>query len=139
MIIHSTNASWDPNVSIGPTWERITGKFLLGATDDGASSWDLNTKSASIAAGVSGGEAAHTLLSSESGVPAHNHKLGTSGLFYVGGNAPEWPGSGGNVQNYKGTTNATTWTIANNTAANASTSHNIMPPFLAVYIWKKTA
>ena len=48
----------DPSTIFGGTWERVQGKFLLGASD----SYNL---------GTTGGEATHTLSVNE--MPTHNH------------------------------------------------------------------
>lgn len=66
----STNST-NPATFFGfGTWTRIEGQFLLGATDGTTGS------GASYAAGATGGAAAVTLTSAQSGLPAHNH--GTS-------------------------------------------------------------
>ena len=62
-IYMSVNAT-SPADIFGGTWERIQGRFLLSATDNGNSG-------ASQAAGNTGGEATHTLSKSE--MPQHNH------------------------------------------------------------------
>ena len=58
-----------PATLFGGTWERITGRFLLSATDNGNSG-------ASQAAGNTGGAATVTLTAAQSGVPAHAHGMG---------------------------------------------------------------
>lgn len=63
----STNST-NPATLFGfGTWERIEGKFLLGATDGGTGS------GASYIAGATGGAATVTLTAAQSGLPAHNH------------------------------------------------------------------
>ena len=63
----STNST-NPATLFGfGTWTRIEGQFLLGATDGATGS------GASYAAGATGGAAAVTLTSAQSGLPAHNH------------------------------------------------------------------
>ena len=64
MSVNSTS----PATLFGGTWERITGSFLLAATDNGSSG-------ASQEAGNTGGAATVTLTSDQSGVPAHSHGL----------------------------------------------------------------
>ena len=231
--IYMSVNSTDPSMLFGGTWERITGAFLLAATDGGNSG-------ASQAAGNTGGAATVTLTSAQSGVPAHAHGMGhrhttpalshtitqpvfkytapanhqhslstAGGALYAAGisssydtifildatqngpavsnaytyrkyyqsaqkigNASEQytttirltgkTDSGGgstanttasrttnvgvsdHAANYTGNsintanTNARTSTD-NNTAANASSAHENMPPYLSVYVWKRTA
>lgn len=63
MSVNSTN----PQTLFGGTWERITGKFLLAATDNGSSG-------ASQAAGRTGGAASVTLATGN--LPSHKHSVG---------------------------------------------------------------
>lgn len=123
--IYMSVNSASPAVLFGGTWERITGKFLLGATDNGAQGGDGN---ASIAPGYTGGEATHTLTVNE--MPSHNHNIYYRATFRA--DAGAWsidPGTRGN--SYSGA-NA----IQNTGGGQA---HNNMPPYLAVYVWKRTA
>lgn len=104
----------NPAALFGGTWERIGGRFLLGADS-------------TYAAGSTGGEAAHTLTVDE--MPRHNHEidnLNASGNTtpYMTVQAQEKKGYSGNVQTMY---------------AGGSKAHNNMPPFLAVYMWKRTA
>lgn len=104
----------NPAALFGGTWERIGGRFLLGADT-------------TYAAGSTGGEAAHTLTVDE--MPKHNHGLDN---YNSAGNATPFLtvqhqdkiGYGGNVQTMY---------------AGGSKAHNNMPPYLAVYMWKRTA
>lgn len=66
--IYMSVNSANPATLFGGEWERITGKFLLSATDNGSSG-------ASQAAGNTGGAATVTLTAAQSGVPAHSHGL----------------------------------------------------------------
>lgn len=102
----------DPATLFGGTWERIGGRFLLGADD-------------TYTAGSTGGEAAHTLTIDE--MPKHNHGLDN---YNASGNATPFLtvqhqdkiGYGGNVQTmYTG----------------GSQPHNNMPPYLAVFMFKR--
>ena len=104
----------NPAALFGGTWERIGGRFLLGADS-------------TYAAGSTGGEAAHTLTVDE--MPKHNHEIdnlnasGNSTPFMTV-QAQDKKGYGGNVQTMY---------------AGGSKAHNNMPPYLAVYMWKRTA
>lgn len=104
----------NPAALFGGTWERIGGRFLLGADS-------------TYAAGSTGGEAANTLTVDE--MPRHNHEidnLNASGNAtpYMTVQAQDKKGYGGNVQTM---------------FSGGSKANNNMPPFLAVYMWKRTA
>lgn len=66
--IYMSINSTDPATLFGGTWERITGRFLLAATDNGSSG-------ASQAAGNTGGAATVKLTATQSGIAAHSHGL----------------------------------------------------------------
>lgn len=104
----------NPAALFGGTWERIGGRFLLGADK-------------TYAAGSTGGEAAHTLTVDE--MPKHNHdvdNLNASGNAtpFMTVQAQDKRGFGGNVQTMY---------------AGGGKAPNNMPPYLAVYMWKRTA
>nr|DAQ18325.1 MAG TPA: baseplate wedge protein [Caudoviricetes sp.] len=108
--ISASNVS--PSVLFGGTWEQIQDRFLIGA-------------GSSYQAGSVGGEATHTLTIDE--MPRHNHEidnLNASGNStpYMTVQAQDKKGYGGNVQTM---------------FAGGSQPHNNMPPYLAVYIWKR--
>lgn len=110
--ISTNNVS--PSVLFGGTWEQIKDRFLLGA-------------GSSYQAGSIGGEATHTLTIDE--MPRHNHEidnLNASGNStpYMTVQAQDKKGYGGNVQTM---------------FAGGSQPHNNMPPYLAVYIWKRVS
>lgn len=113
--------STSPATLFGGTWEAIQGKFLLGA--------DGNT----YKAGNTGGEATHTLTVDE--IPKHTHNMysGNSG-------APDtWEPDGGSYLLDSVTQDKHTWWASlGMNYAGGGTEHNNMPPYLAVYIWKRT-
>ena len=104
----------NPAALFGGTWERIGGRFLLGADS-------------THAAGSTGGEASHTLTIDE--MPRHNHEVDN---LNASGNATPFmtvqaqakTGHGGNVQTMY---------------AGGGKAHNNMPPYLAVYMWKRVS
>ena len=114
MNVNSTN----PGTLFGGTWEQIQGRFLLGM-------------SSSYPAGSQGGEAEHTLTEAE--MPSHDHGI-KSGLMLLYTNnskaIKETPVANGvhNVTGYDGFF-----------AQGGGAAHNNMPPYLSVYIWKRTA
>lgn len=111
MSVNSTN----PSNYFGGTWERIKGKFLLAADDN------------IYKLGDTGGEATHTLTINE--MPSHNHsiEMTSGGVAYQVervpfGNQSVWGNSNMPIKPTGG-----------------SQPHNNMPPYLAVYVWKKVA
>lgn len=106
------------------TWEQIKDTFLLSAGD-------------TYTAGDTGGEATHTLTASE--IPKHEHSIQwTNGAYGITNNAKE--GTGGTIWNYLKMQDISSGT--NLKAAQQSTgggAHNNMPPYLVVYMWKRTA
>ena len=114
--------STSPASLFGGTWESIGGRFLLGAD-------------ATYAAGSTGGEATHKLTTSE--MPSHTHDMPnpdwTSSDY-----AKTWPAWS---SLYKATQQSTTITCAPGSTQNRGDSqpHNNMPPYLAVYMWKRVS
>ena len=122
--IYITAADVDPNgLFPGTTWQRVEGRFLLGA-------------SSSHALGSTGGEESHALSWNE--MPAHTHGWG-HWLAYDKGH---WCTDLASV---------TTPCAANGASppfadgpgstdsAGSGWAHNNMPPFLAVNIWRRVA
>lgn len=148
--IYMSVNSTSPATLFGGKWERIQDRFLLAA-------------GSTYAAGGFGGEATHTLTVYE--LPDHRHTfttdsagdhthslnrvLGNSGGDWTGDKAGNLSGSGrkfgyinsdytiktvtntgsGGAHTHSGTTNG----------AGGSQPHNNMPPYLTVYMWKRTA
>lgn len=125
-IYMSVNAA-DPAALFGGTWEQLKDVFLLAAGD-------------TYTAGSTGGEATHTLSVDE--MPSHRH----SSDSYLNGYA-----NSGIVEQdrYCSWTNyGTSYNNAPNTAESGpvrtsfvggSQPHNNMPPYLSIYMWKRTA
>lgn len=115
--IYMSVNSTSPATLFGGTWKAIKRRFLLGA--------DGNT----YKAGNTGGEAAHTLTEGE--MPSHKHSI--------------WfPNDGGEQSaeiGYPDTGSKNTYyaEASKTSDAGGGAAHNNMPPYLAVYIWKRTA
>ena len=112
--IYMSVAATDPSMLFGGTWERLQNCFLLGA-------------SSTYAAGSTGGEAEHTLTVNE--MPSHDHSLtllNGQSLSYAYPAASS--NSGGELNSSAAVSNT-----------GGSQPHNNMPPFLAVYMWKRIA
>ena len=102
-----------PASLFGGTWESIGGRFLLGADS-------------TYAAGSTGGEETHTLTIDE--MPAHRHAIYMNGET----NSGEFWGSNTVTPQNKMSANATDTSGGNH-------PHNNMPPYLAVYMWKRVS
>lgn len=122
-IYQTTSSTFNPQTAWGGTWERIKDRFLLAAGD-------------TYTGGSTGGEATHKLTVQE--MPNHAHTM------YVNndGSSSSWsPASG----TYLVKPDCVTTSTKNNGGALAQNgaglgqAHNNMPPYLAVYIWKRTA
>lgn len=131
MSVNSTN----PSTYFGGTWVEIQGRFLLG-------------RSSTYAAGSQGGEANHVLSTNE--IPSHSHNCASGGahtpyLDYRDVFRIDAGGRSLNGYNTTGNHSATSETSSSGShthtigSAGGGAAHNNMPPYLAVYIWKRTA
>lgn len=112
MSVNSTN----PHSLFGGTWVQIKDRFLLAA-------------GAAYKAGATGGEATHTLTVDE--IPNHQHALW-------------YPNEGGEQSaaiGYPEAGSKNTWyaEASRTGGAGGGAAHNNMPPYLSVYVWKRTA
>lgn len=117
--IYITTDFVSPATFIGGTWEQIQDTFLLACGE-------------TYTAGDTGGEATHTLTINE--MPSHRHATSN---YNGGGNSAKhattnaYPHGDSNYWNY------------NNPGYSSYTggglAHNNMPPYLAVYVWKRVA
>ena len=128
--IYMSVNSTSPATLFGGTWEAIEGRFLLGAVTS-------TTLATGYQPGDVGGEAAHTLTIQE--MPKHSHVEryswtdGGSTLNTLSCNGVAL--SATNVNGFAGIDRGDT----NTTETGSSFAHNNMPPYLAVYMWKRTA
>lgn len=116
MSVNSTN----PKNLFGGTWEQIQGKFLFG----------MNS---SYPAGSTGGEITHKLTANE--MPAHAHYMASGNS---GGDGTWNPDAGYYLVDSVTTDKTTYWAQIGMNNAGGSAAHNNMPPYLSVYIWKRT-
>ena len=134
--IFTTVNDTDPNGTLPGTWEKIEGKFLLGS-------------STAHAAGSTGGSEAVTLTVEQ--MPAHSHtgSAAENGYHYHsftgnrsgGGSYTTAEGKSGSDAYYTHTTTKDgghTHDLSINNAGGGQ-AVDIMPPYLVVYMWKRTA
>lgn len=115
--IYMSTVSTSPASLFGGTWEQIKERFLYAANDE-STKYKGNTM---------GGEEEHTLIVSE--MPSHTHNFNA--------NAPEWSWADGGSR----------FALAFNAGERSDLvlseggddAHNNMPPYLTVYMWKRTA
>ena len=139
-IYMSANAT-SPETLFGGTWTPINGRFLIGTgtpenNDDGTSPGSYN-----FAAGSTGGEATHTLTVSE--MPRHGHNVLKESTgwgenmtlepwtVYFKNDAFTDAGSNGYTAEF--------WTYNPLKGTGDGLAHNNTPPYLAVYMWQRTA
>lgn len=114
--IYMSVNSTSPATLFGGTWTELQGRFLLG-------------RSSTYAAGSTGGEATHTLTVAE--MPKHNHNMADNDAGYFAG----WGSRNGWAQ---ASANITSGGRFFTDYAGNSKPHNNMPPYLSVYMWKRT-
>ena len=120
--IYMSVNSTDPGTLFGGTWERIRDRFLLAAGD-------------SFAAGGMGGEASHKLVESE--MPGHSHAMSSVGTLRAISTTTS--GATNYIERGSGVYYTATLNNFSTGSKGGNASHNNMPPYLAVYIWKRTA
>ena len=114
--IYQSTDPTSPEDLFGGTWEQVKDVFLLAAGD-------------SHAAGSTGGEETHTLTKAE--LPDHNHTFKYTGQSVTTGvNA---------VRLYQAASNQYNAYSGGQSSDCGDQAHNNMPPYLAVYTWRRTA
>lgn len=101
----------NPKTYLGGDWIQLKDRFLIGAGGD-------------YAVNATGGEVTHTLTVDE--MPAHTHTF-KKRTWTSSGNC--WREGVNAAETETGTTSST----------GGGAAHNNMPPYLAVYMWKRTA
>lgn len=114
MSVNSTN----PGTLFGGTWEQIQDTFLLAA-------------GSTYAAGSTGGEAEHTLTTAE--MPSHSHVVTRATTSYASGQQSSW-----RALSWSGT-NHDYSDVVSSESSGSGNAHNNMPPYLAIFVWKRTA
>lgn len=114
--IYQSTDSTSPAELFGGTWEQVKDVFLLAAGD-------------SHAAGSTGGEETHTLTKAE--IPNHAHTL-----KYTGQSVTEGVNA---IRLYQAASNQYNAYSGGQSSDCGDQAHNNMPPYLAVYTWRRTA
>ena len=123
--VYMSTESTNPATLFGGTWQAIENRFLFGAGN-----W--------YAAGDTGGEATHTLTESE--LPEIEGQLISRQYFSTGTatGAFSQKNNSGNVQQF-GLSNTRAAQVEFDLNFGGGQAHNNMPPYLVVYMWKRTA
>lgn len=111
--IYMSVNSTSPASIYGGTWEQLKDRFLLGA-------------GSTYTAGNTGGAATHKLTINE--MPAHTHSTYSNDGRRCPDDGVEWRYQGMDTSTYRETA-----------AEGGGAAHNNMPPYLVVYMWKRTA
>lgn len=129
-IVQYASASIDPNTLIGGTWERIQGRFLFAADE-------------SHAIGTTGGSETVALTTNQ--MPRHNHYVismnkGTTSPDYQHTVARyDRENTSWDDCHYQLNGNSNEANGGKSSYAGSGAAHPNMPPYLTVYMWKRTA
>lgn len=130
--IYQSTVSTNPATLFGGTWEQLSGRFLLAANS-------------TYTAGSTGGEASHTLTVAE--MPAHQGHMydnfdesgyvdrnGDENSYYVNSSTSGYA----QYENRPYKIVSGNEFVMQGYTRGGSQAHNNMPPYLAVYMWKRT-
>ena len=116
--VYQSTVDTSPESLFGGTWEEIRDVFLLAA----------GTRTA----GNAGGEETHTLTVSE--MPSHGHRMCISG-YVLNYNSDAILNASAVETDLPHTAIGNLNIIGNG----GNAAHNNMPPYLTIYMWKRTA
>lgn len=108
--IYISVSGTDPEALFGGRWEQLKDRFLLAGGDK-------------YMPGSVGGEAEVRLSLDQ--MPVHGHSFNHGYAYAAKGGEETMTGSGGSLKQ--------------TTTAGGGQAHNNMPPYLAVYVWKRIA
>lgn len=103
-----------PSTLFGGTWEQLTETFLYASTTA-----DVNSTTAT------GGEATHTLTINE--IPSHKHQTSVLARYTTTSSANALVGYDSKTSHQ------------NTSSVGGGQPHNNMPPYMKVFMWKRTA
>lgn len=145
--IYMSMSATNPAELFGGTWEQIAqGRCLIGA----GTGTDSHSESKTFTAGATGGEYNHVLTVGE--MPSHSHSVSSSStgdhyhVWYSGRyGGSEYSTSadaaGVGIEQFSHKTlsagsHSHTITIGSN---GSDSAHNNLPPYMGLYVWKRTA
>ena len=125
--IYMSVTYFDPATVFGGVWEQIQDTFLLAA-------------GSTYAAGATGGEATHTLTVNE--MPSHTHHFVANGGHFGSYDSTQIGAAGTAYADRPGFNIGMDWGgngMISLQETGGGAAHNNMPPYLVVYVWKRTA
>lgn len=138
--IYISTLSTSPAQLFGGTWERINGRFLIGAGAIDANTSDFwgttVPKEVWCSAGEKSGGAYRKLTEKE--LPKHSHFIGNGGIGTGTNTVGPWV-AGSYPSNSNTSGNTVQMSTLNADATGQGQTFSIMPPFLAVYMWKRVS
>ena len=147
--IYMSVNSTDPSTLFGGTWERLKGRFLIGAgtnteINSNEEYGNLGHGDPNFLGGETGGEYRHQLTITE--MPEHNHDTNdyavvvNKNAVQIKSNMGAKPVINEEYTNIMPNIKATKNEDGNRTGLTGGDGkHNNMPPYLAVFMWKRTA
>lgn len=113
--IYVSVSSTSPSTLFGGTWVQIKDKFLLAQGDTYTT------------AEATGGEATHTLTTNE--IPSHRHSMSKATQYASNTSATKGASIG----------YSSSGEHFDSSYSGGGQAHNNLPPYIVVYVWKRTA
>ena len=140
MLIYMSVSSVDPASLFGGSWTQLTNRVLIGAGSTYAVNATGGNASVTLATGNMPSHT-HSVSITTNNTGSHTHGLprNNSGSAYR--EAIEYTTSATRAQTTDtDSAGGHTHSVSGNTGSNGSgTSFSILPPYLAVYMWRRTA
>ena len=127
--IYMSTENTSPASMFGGTWEQIKDCFLWATGDTTSITYTENGVSVTklLTAGSTGGEATHTLTVDE--MPSHSHST------WMSDGTETNPPLQDRIPLFAWSKHGQVW--LDTASKGGSQAHNNMPPYLAVYCWKR--